>query len=293
MSKKINSRAAWAVASLAAVAALSTFVYAQTSPAPAAAAAPAPLDLSTVKPEDAKAYLTDYGFLIGQRVAGVKPLGLTTDEIDTIAAGRKLAVTANMTDDPPGGQAQALKMQDYLRARADKVSKEEEAKQTAASTAFFANLDKDPNVKKTADGLYYTIVSPGTDPKPTNNDTVTVKYKGSFINGTVFDQTDDKDPTRDFPVDGVIPGWTEGLKLIGKGGVLTHSLPRNLAYGEEPPSPVIPAGATLIFETTIVDIKPTPAPDASSMQLTPDMLKSLGGAGGGASAPAPTSTKGN
>ncbi len=275
MSIKINSRAAWAVASLTAIVAVSTLMHAQS--APGLPAEPAPLDLSTVKPEEAKSYLTTYGFLIGQRVAGVQPLGLTAEEIDQIAAGMKLAITAKPTDDIPGGKDMGMKMQDYLKARADKVAKAEVAKQQAASDKFFADLAKNPNVKKTDTGLYYEITTPGTDPKPTDKDTVTVKYKGTLIDGTVFDQTDDKDPTRDFAVTGVIPGWTEGLKLVGKGGTIKLYIPAKLAYGEQANGP-IPPGATLIFETSIVDIKPTPASSATG-QITPEMLKALSGGG--------------
>jgi len=287
MSIHTHSRAAWAVASLTAIAAVSTLIYAQTTP-PAGAAAPGlgsmpatppPLDLSTVKPEDAKAYLTTYGWLIGQR-AGVKQLGLTADEIDTIAAGMKLAITSGAgPNDIPGGEAVGDKMKDYLEARAEKIEQEQVVKQRAASDKFFADLDKDPNVKKTATGLYYTIINPGTDPKPTATDIVSVKYKGTLIDGTVFDQTDDKDPQnaiRDFPLGEVIPGWTEGLKLIGKGGVIKLYIPAKLGYGDQSNGP-IPAGSTLIFETTITDIKPAPAPDLNAMQLSPDVIKSLGG----------------
>jgi len=280
MSIKIHSRAAWAAASLTAVAAISTLIYAQSAPPGLAPAAPAPMDLSTVKPEDAKAYFTTYGWIIGQRT-GIKQLGLTADEIDQINAGIKLALTSGPRD-IPGGEGILPKMQDYLQARAEKVAKEEIAKQKTASDKLFADLDKNPNVKKTATGLYYEIVTPGTDPKPTDTDTVTVKYKGTLTDGTVFDQTDDKDPTRDFPVAGVIPGWTEGLKLIGKGGTIKLYIPAKLAYGENPESPVIPPGAALIFETSIVDIKATKA-DPSAMQITPEMLKAMGGG----SAPSP------
>ncbi|HVU39365.1 MAG TPA: FKBP-type peptidyl-prolyl cis-trans isomerase, partial [Opitutales bacterium] len=277
MSILTHSRAAWAVVSLTAFAALSPLTFAQ---APAGATAPglapdqpAPMDLSKVTPEQSANFLKLYGYLIGQRVAGIKQLALTPEEVDQIAAGMKMVITANLTDDIPGGQAAGLQMQNYLQARAEDAAKKEVVKQKAVSDAFFANLDKDPDVKKTPTGLYYKIINPGSDAKPTNSDVLTVKYKGALLNGSVFDQTDDtgKDPanaTRDFMLEDVIPGWGEGLKLIGKGGVIKLYIPAKLAYGDVPKGP-IPAGSALQFDVTLVDFKPQPAPDMNSIQISP------------------------
>lgn len=281
MSIPSTSRAAWAAASLAALAALTPLVHAQApAAAPGTAAAPTPMDLSKVSPEEAKSFLTTYGFLLGQRVAGVKQLNLTPAEIDQIAAGMKLVIAANLTDDVPGGKAMGMKMQDFLEARAEQAAKEEVVKQKAVADKFFADLDKDPTVKKTATGLYYKIITPGADTKPTNNDVLTVKYKGTLLNGSVFDQTDDTSPgnaTHDFMLDEVIPGWGEGLKLIGKGGNIKLYIPAKLAYGDMPKGP-IPAGSPLMFDVTLVDVKPAPAQDPNAMGgLTPEMIKSLGG----------------
>ncbi len=277
-------RTAWAVASLTAAAALLTPLLAQPGVPggdPSAPAQPPPLDLSKVTSDDAKNYFTAYGWVIGQR-AGVKALGLTADEIDEIAAGMKLAITSGTgPTDMPGGTDIATKVQGFLEARADKVTTESVAKQKDISDKFFADLDKNPNVKKTASGLYYEIETAGADPKPKTTDTVVVKYKGTFIDGKVFDQTDDKEPTREFPVDGVIPGWTEGLQLIGKGGKIKLYIPAKLGYGDQDAGGgAIPPGSTLVFETEIVDIKAPPPPSASGagnpMGLSPELLQQLG-----------------
>jgi len=274
-------RAAWAVASLAAAAALLTPLLAQPGD-PSAAPQPPPMDLSKVSGDDAKSYFTAYGWVIGQR-AGVKALGLTASEIDQIAAGMKIAISSGSSPtDIPGGADISAKVQSFLEARADKVTTESIAKGKEIADKYFADLDKKPNIKKTASGLYYEIVTPGTDPKPKTTDIVSVKYKGTFVDGKVFDQTDDKDPqnaTRDFPVDGVIPGWTEGLQLIGKGGKIKLYIPAKLGYGDhDAGGGAIPAGSTLIFETEIVDIKAAPPPSASgnSMGLSPELLQQLG-----------------
>jgi FKBP-type peptidyl-prolyl cis-trans isomerase len=299
MTMKTKTRAAWAAASLAVIAALLVPLLAQSAPdaapaaapdasalAPGLAAAPAPMDLSKVTPDEAKSYLTTFGWVIGQQMH-MKQLGLTSDEVDQFAAGLKLVSTTG-PDEIPGGQDNWTKTKAYLTARAGKTHDADLAKQAAASDAFFADLAKNPNVKKTDDGLYYEIETPGEDAKPKSTDVVTVKYTGTLLDGTVFDKTDDKDPngpTRDLPLDGVIKGWTEGLQLIGKGGKIKLYIPAKLAYGDDPDVP-LPPGAALIFETEIVDFKAAPPPDASAGNggLTPEMLKQLQSMGAAGSA---------
>ncbi len=252
------------------------------------------MDLSKVSPDDIKSYLKTFGWVIGQQMH-LKQLGLTSDEVDQFAAGLKLVSTTG-PDDIPGGADNWTKTKDYLTARAEKVHDADLATQSAANDKFFADLAKDTTVKKTDDGLYYKIITPGGDAKPKSTDTVTVKYKGTLLDGTVFDKTDDKDPagpTRDMALDNVIKGWTEGLQLIGKGGEIMLYIPAKLAYGDDPDVP-LPPGAALIFDTTVVDFKPTPPPDASASGLdglSPEMLQKLQSmsAPAGASAPASTS----
>ncbi len=236
------------------------------------------MDLSTVSDADKKAYLTAYGWVVGQRIH-LKQLGLTAAEVDMLADGLKKVLTTG-PDEIPGGDAVATKAQQYLEARFEKAQTDELAKQKASSTAFFADLDKKPNVKKTSSGLYYEIITPGTDPKPKTTDSVTVMYTGTLLDGTVFDKTDPKNPegpTRDFDVDGVVPGKTEGLQLIGKGGKIKLYIPSKLGYGDEPdPRNPLPPGATLTFEVEIVNIKAqTPQPTSSPLGLDPELLKQL------------------
>jgi FKBP-type peptidyl-prolyl cis-trans isomerase FkpA len=228
--------------------------------------------------DEASKNLQVYGWIVAQR-AGVKQFGLTSDEIDQLAAGMKLALTSGPTD-VPGGKDNVEKVQQYFEDRADKVQKAESAKEGDQSTTFFANLDKNPDIKKTDDGLYYQIITAGDDTKPKPENVVVAKYKGTFIDGTVFDQTDDSEPTREFPLNGVIPAWTEGLQLIGKGGEIKLYVPAKLGYGDPSQNPAIPSNATLIFDITLVDIKPPAPADAGAdaggaSGLTPDQIQQL------------------
>jgi FKBP-type peptidyl-prolyl cis-trans isomerase len=279
MTKHPYSRAAWALAALAASTVVLPVARAQNDTAPAAAAAPAAPPAAPT-PAQVNAYLQAYGWIIGTQAAGVKPLALTSDEIDQIAAGMKLAITST---DIPGGKENLPKMQAYLTSRAETVHTAELAKQTALAGAFFANLDKNPNIKKTPDGLYYEIITPGSADKPGTTDIATVKYKGTLTDGTVFDQTTADEPTRDLPLNHVIPGWAEGLQLVGKGGEVKLYVPGSLGYGEQGYGP-IPPNATLVFDVTLVDFKPAPPPAPSAPGgMPPGLIDGSGGAGGDSS----------
>ncbi len=90
-----------------------------------------------------------------------------------------------------------------------------------------------------------------------------VNYTGTLVDGTVFDSSAQRGQPAEFPLDGVIPGWTEGIQKIGKGGKIKLYVPPELGYGDEG-RPGIPPGSTLIFDVELLDIKPTPAAPAAA-----------------------------
>lgn len=103
---------------------------------------------------------------------------------------------------------------------------------------------------KSDKGFYYKIVVAGTGVTPTVCSNVTIYYKGSLLNGNVFDQTTTSAAT--FPLSQLIPGWQLGLPLIKSGGKIILYLPPSLAYGAAGSPPVIPANSSLIFEISLV-----------------------------------------
>src|SRR5690242_2889412 len=108
----------------------------------------------------------------------------------------------------------------------------------------------------TASGLKYQALKHGTgtvSPKPT--DTVKVHYEGTLQDGTVFDSSIRRGQPISFPLNGVIPGWTEGLQLMKVGDKFKFVIPPNLAYGANSPSPQIPPNSTLIFEVELLGIQ--------------------------------------
>jgi len=126
---------------------------------------------------------------------------------------------------------------------------------------FLAANRKKAGVQETESGLQYKIIEEGNENKPSAEDTVWVKYKGTLIDGKVFDETaEDADPVR-FTLKSVVAGWTEGLQLIGEGGHIELYVPANLAYGEQG-RPGIDPNSTLIFDVTLDKVgKFVPAPE--------------------------------
>lgn len=106
----------------------------------------------------------------------------------------------------------------------------------------------------TASGLQYKILSQGSGPHPKATDTVTVHYRGTLLDGREFDSSYSRGEPTSFPLNGVIPGWTEGLQLIQPGGKIKLIIPPELAYGSQGFGPIQP-NATLIFEIELLAIQ--------------------------------------
>ena len=126
--------------------------------------------------------------------------------------------------------------------------KPEQAGTTAdsADAQFLAENKTKAGVKTTASGLQYIITKEGTGKQPTAQSIVKVHYEGRLINGQVFDSSYKRGQPVEFPLNQVIPGWTEGLQLMKEGGKATFFIPSNLAYGPQE-LPGIPANSTLIL----------------------------------------------
>ena len=121
----------------------------------------------------------------------------------------------------------------------------------AEEKAYLAKLKEDKSVKTNASGLRYRIVSRGKGRKPTAQDELYVKYKGYFVDGTIFDHKIDSPAI--FHLRNLIPGMAEGLMMLGVGGKATLYIPAKIAYGEEGTTK-IPPQKMLIFEVELIDI---------------------------------------
>ena len=149
-----------------------------------------------------------------------------------------------------------------LQAAYVEVQKEMQQKQIAQSkesstqsNSFLAENAKKPGVKTTASGLQYKVNKEGTGKQPNADSVVSVHYKGQLLDGKVFDSSYDRGQPVEFPLNKVIPGWTEGLQLMKEGGKTTFYIPANLAYGAEGVPNTIPPNSTLIFDVELLQVK--------------------------------------
>jgi FKBP-type peptidyl-prolyl cis-trans isomerase len=138
-------------------------------------------------------------------------------------------------------------LQNYQFAKLAKKNKQDGAD-------FLAENKKKDGVKTLPSGLQYKVIKQGTGATPTATDTVTTHYRGTFLNGKTFDSSYDRGQPAQFPVNKVIPGWTEALQLMKVGDKWQLFIPSELAYGEKGAGADIPPNATLIFDIELLDV---------------------------------------
>ena len=162
--------------------------------------------------------------------------------------------------------------QQTFKAKQQKLQAEKAVKNKAEGAAFLAaNKDK-AGVITLPSGLQYTVLTEGTGAIPSANDTVTVNYRGTLLDGTEFDSSYKRGQPASFPVGGVIHGWTEALQLMKTGSKWKLFVPSELAYGESG-RPGIPPNSVLIFEVELLSVQAPPPPAAPPQPLTSDIIK--------------------
>jgi len=220
-------------------------------------------DSGTEKPSPLAALKTDeqkVAWIIGSQIGG--QLTQIKDEIDFQTLMR--AAREHME-----GKGEALNQEEVMtimqafdqrmqaRMQAEHQAKAE--KNEAEGQAFLAENGQKPGVTTTATGLQYEVLSEGTGPKPGPLSTVRVHYEGTLLDGTVFDSSIQRGEPAQFSLDGVIPGWREGLLLMPVGSKYRLWMPGILGYGQSgtPGGPIGP-NATLAFEVELLEIVNTP-----------------------------------
>ncbi len=196
------------------------------------------------------------GGITGSQIA--KQLIADSVNVKNYLAAFKLAVKGDSTAKYmiPDSIAESIVMraQQIRQERAMKAQEAELEKQFGANkkkgAAFIEAFKKEAGVKTTASGLAYKVITEGKGATPTIDDTVKASYVGTLIDGKEFDKGDDVE----FPLRGVIPGWTEILQLMKVGGKLKVVIPQELAYGAHSQSPIEPF-STLVFEIELKEVK--------------------------------------
>jgi len=215
------------------------------SGAPGAPASPQAVDRAKV------------GQLVGGYIVGPSLLPIA-DELDVAvfmrglgdaAGGGKLAMPAEQV------QQVLAAFGERVRERARREAEALASKNKAEGAAFLARNRGEKGVFATASGLQYMVLRQGSGPRPKPTDTVRVNYEGRLLDGTVFDSSYERGEPAEFPLSGVIPGWTEGLGLMPVGAKYRFWIPAELGYGASgtPGGPIGP-NATLVFDVELLAI---------------------------------------
>lgn len=146
----------------------------------------------------------------------------------------------------------------YIQSEIQKKQEEKAELDKLDGKKFLEENKAKSGVQTTASGLQYKVVTEGTGVKPSATDTVEVHYHGTLTNGETFDSSVDRGETVKFPLNQVIPGWTEGVQLMSKGSKYIFYVPENLAYGSRAMGKIKPY-STLVFEVELFDVKPAQA----------------------------------
>jgi FKBP-type peptidyl-prolyl cis-trans isomerase FkpA len=143
------------------------------------------------------------------------------------------------------------RVDEMLRARAVAAA----ADQRAKAEEFLAQAAQEPDARRTDSGIVYTTLQAGDGAQPGAGAVVKVHYRGTLIDGTEFDSSYSRGEPVEFPLNGVIPCWTEGVGLMKVGGKARLVCPPELAYGEQGRPPAIPGGSALVFEVELIETR--------------------------------------
>jgi len=236
----IRPAAAWAVA--AALLGLSSLALAQGTPAPAAPQSKKAESPAHIKSEGSYSL----GLSVGE---SLRRMSVDASSISTqrLMQGIHDALSGKATFGP--GNEQSIRTM-VLGART-RIGDENHA----AASAFLARNGKKKGVVTTTSGLQYQVLKEGQGSTPKAGDTVTVNYRGTLLNGKEFDSSYKRGQPATFPVDRVIPGWQEALKLMKPGAKWRLFVPPKLAYDLNSPPP-IPPGSMLIFDVDLMGVTP-------------------------------------
>lgn len=195
-----------------------------------------------------------FGFNVGK---GMSQQGMNDIDAGLFAKGMQKALnndSLQISEDTLQAIIQQYQIKAQQKAQKQRAADGQENKE--AGEEFLAeNKDKE-GVQTTESGLQYKVLEEGSGATPSAEDTVTVNYKGTLLNGEVFDSSYERGQPADIPLNRVIPGWTEGIQLMNTGGKYKFWIPGELAYGANPqPGSPIGPNELLVFEVELLEVK--------------------------------------
>lgn len=195
---------------------------------------------------DTKDIFYAVGMFEAQKIGQLEP---TDKELEQIFDGIRDSIKGKARLSDEEFQQQMMNINQLAGDRMKKQS--DNAKEEGKK--YLDKFAKKKGVEVTDSGLAYKVTKEGEGNKPAATDTVKVHYEGRLIDGTVFDSSKERGEPVEFPLNQVIPGWSEGLQYVKEGGSIELVIPSNLAYGDRSQTK-IPGGSTLIFEVDLLEI---------------------------------------
>ncbi|MBN3564252.1 FKBP-type peptidyl-prolyl cis-trans isomerase [Aliamphritea spongicola] len=215
--------------------------------------APAPVEKPYTLDTETKKLSYGLGMVLGERLKA----DFETMDYDALRRGVEAAYAG---DEGLMSREEVEKvLMEAQQKKVEEAQKEAEAladKNKQDGMDYMAENAKKPNVTTTDSGLQIEHLTEGEGESPTAEDSVMVHYKGTLIDGTEFDSSYSRGEPVSFPLNGVIPGWTEGLQLMKSGGKARLVIPADLAYGPAGAGGTIGPNATLVFEVELLEINP-------------------------------------
>jgi len=181
-------------------------------------------------------------------------LGLTLDK-ELIVRGFVDSIDGKAVIEKEEIQALLMNLDESMKEKQQAAAIEAAEAGVAEGAKFLAENAKKEGVQVTESGIQYVVLTAAEGDKPAATDTVTVHYKGTFLNGETFDSSYDRGEPAVFPLNRVIKGWTEGVQLMSVGAKYKFTIPSDLAYGPNGNPPRIPGNSVLEFEIELLEIQ--------------------------------------
>ena len=225
----------------------------------------ADVKLDTVAQQQAYGIGASVGNFLNKDLADKKEIGIELDQA-LLMRGFEDALAGNAKIDEEKIREVLTALDESVRTKQEEKAKVESEKSKAEGEKYLADNAKKEGVMVTESGLQYEVMSEGEGAKPVATDVVKVHYKGTLLDGTEFDSSYSRNEPTTFPLNRVIPGWTEGLQLMPVGSKYKFTIPSDLAYGDRDLGK-IPANSTLIFEVELLEIQNDAAAAAAEKEL--------------------------
>jgi FKBP-type peptidyl-prolyl cis-trans isomerase len=212
--------------------------------------------INTINCQELKTKLDSAAYVMGSQMGEYYFLNQLEINIDALIAGLRDGYTANRLKVQEPEKTEVMKaFEEYMQQKQQEKTERDARFNKEVAKSILEQNRQNKEIKETASGLQYQVITEGKGKKPIASDKVKVHYVGTLFNGTVFDSSRSRNAPAVFGLSQVIPGWTEGLQLMTEGSTYKFWIPSELGYGNRAVGN-IPSGSLLIFEVELMEVNP-------------------------------------